>query len=120
MADVMRLTQSPDMLRSANVTRLPMPPLHNAKVADLAPADAALTPYDEHHAITYMRLLDANREGADWREVARIVLKIDPEQEPDRARRAFDSHLARAEWVANAGYKQLLRRGWPSQWPPVS
>jgi hypothetical protein len=31
--------------------------------------------------------------------VSRIVLHIDAEQEPDRARRAFDSHLARAKWM---------------------
>jgi hypothetical protein len=56
-----------------------------------------------------MRLLDADAEGADWREVARIVLDIDPEREPDRTRQAFESHLARARW----GYRHLLRRGWP-------
>jgi hypothetical protein len=61
-----------------------------------------------------MRMLDADAEGADWREVVRIVLNIDHEQEPERARRTFDSHLARAKWVSNVGYKQLLRRGWPS------
>ena len=76
-----------------------MPPI-DLDVADLAPSHPALTPYDEQHAITYMRLLDADAEGADWREVARIVLHIDPECEPDRARRAFDSHLARARWAA--------------------
>ena len=32
-------------------------------------------------------------------EVARIVLHIDPEREPDRARPAFESHLARAKWM---------------------
>jgi hypothetical protein len=63
-------------------------------VADVAPSDPALTPYDEQHAITYMRLLDADAEGADWREVARIVLHVDPDSEPDRARLDFDSHLA--------------------------
>jgi hypothetical protein len=56
-------------------------------------------------------MLDANAEDADWREVSRIVLHIDPEQEPGRARRAFDSHLARAKWAAQEGYRQLLRRG---------
>ena len=59
-----------------------MPPI-DLDVADLAPSHPALTPYDEQHAITYMRLLDADAEGADWREVARIVLHIDPEREPD-------------------------------------
>jgi hypothetical protein len=48
-------------------------------------------------------------QSADWREVARIVLHIDPEQELERAQRAYDSHLARAKWMARWGYRQLLR-----------
>jgi hypothetical protein len=64
------------------------PPL-DPDVADLAPSDPALTVYDEEHGITYLRMLDANAKGADWREVSRIVLHIDAEREPDRARRAF-------------------------------
>jgi len=90
-----------------------MPPL-DPDVADLAPSEPALTPYDREHAVTYMRLLDADAEGADWREVAQIVLHIDPEREPDRARRAFESHLVRAKWMTREGYRHLLRRGWPS------
>jgi len=46
-------------------------------------------------------------------KVARIVLQIDPTLDPDRARRTFDSHLARAKWVARHGYRHLLSRGWP-------
>jgi hypothetical protein len=38
-------------------------------------------------------MLDAEKVSADWREVARIVLHIDPEAEADRARRAFDTPL---------------------------
>jgi hypothetical protein len=86
-------------------------------VADLAPSGPALTVYDEEHAITYLRMLDAEAEGADWREVSRIVLHIDPEREPYRAQRAFESHLARAKWVSKTGYRQLLRRGWPNANP---
>ena len=52
---------------------------------------AILTGYDEQHPITYLRLLDAGSEGADWQEVAKIVLHIDPAREPDRARRAWES-----------------------------
>ena len=89
-----------------------MPPL-NAKVADTAPDEPTLTPYDEQHAVTYVRLLDAEKANADWQEVVRIVLLIDPISEPDRARRAYESHLARAKWVARHGYRQLLNRGWP-------
>jgi hypothetical protein len=36
-------------------------------------------------------MLDATADGADWRAVSLIVLHIDAEQEPDRARRAFVS-----------------------------
>jgi hypothetical protein len=56
-----------------------------------------LTGYDHGHLVTYLRLLDADAEGADWREVSRIVLHFDPDCESERARRAFDSHLARAK-----------------------
>ena len=35
--------------------------------------------------ITYLRMLDASPDGADWLEVSRIVLHIDAEREPDRA-----------------------------------
>lgn len=80
-------------------------------VADTAPTDPALTPYDHEHLITYLRLLDADAEGVDWREVARIVLHLDSAREPDRARRAFDSHLSRAKWMTEHGYRQLLRSG---------
>jgi hypothetical protein len=33
------------------------------------------------------------RSATGMREVARIVLRIDPDREPDRAREAFESHL---------------------------
>ncbi|WP_375791453.1 DNA -binding domain-containing protein (plasmid) [Bradyrhizobium sp. vgs-9] len=87
-----------------------MPRINNPNVADLAPSGPDLTDYDEEHLVVYWRMLDANAEGADWREVSSIVLKIDPDRERDRARRAFDSHLSRALWMSEFGYKQLLRR----------
>jgi hypothetical protein len=86
---------------------LPLDP----NVADVAPTDPALTVYDEQHVVTYMRLLAAESEGADWREVARVVLHLDPDCEPIRARNAFDSHLARAKWMTEHGYRHLLRGG---------
>jgi hypothetical protein len=66
---------------------------------------------DEEHVITYLCLLDAVRKGADWREVTRVVLHLDPELESDRARRAFESHLSRAKWMTEQGYRHLLRGG---------
>lgn len=86
------------------------PPL-DPDVADFAPTDTELTTYDEEHLVTYWRLLDAEADDADWKEVARIVLHIDPDREPGRARNAFDSHMARAKWMADHGYRHLLRGG---------
>jgi hypothetical protein len=48
-------------------------PPFDADVADIAPSDAVLTAYDEEHVVSYLRLLDAHAEGADWREVERVV-----------------------------------------------
>ena len=84
------------------------PPL-DPPIADTAPNVGVLTSYDEQHLVTYLRLLDADTEGADWREVARIVLRIDPAREPERAQRAWASHLARARWMTASGYQHLLR-----------
>jgi hypothetical protein len=49
------------------------PLLLNPDVADLAPDGDELTVYDEEHTVTYIRMLDAEKARADWREVARIV-----------------------------------------------
>ena len=87
---------------------MPQPPL-DPPVADGAPDADVLTSYDEEHLVTYLRLLDADAEGADWTEAARIVLHIDPFREPARARRAWESHLARARWLTENGYRHLLR-----------
>jgi hypothetical protein len=89
---------------------MPSPPL-DPDIAALAPDAPELTSYDLQHLVTYLRLLDADAANADWREVARIVLHIDAELEAERARRAYKSHLARAKWMMDHGYKDLLRRG---------
>jgi hypothetical protein len=77
-------------------------------VADDVPWSDSITPYDEQHFVTYLRLLDAEDECADWREVARIVLHRNPAVEPDRTRRCWDAHLRRAKWMAEHGYRNLL------------
>jgi hypothetical protein len=82
-------------------------------VDDIAPTAAILTGYDERHLVTYLRLLDADSDGADWQEVAKLVLRIDPATEPDRARRAWETHLARARWMTEKGYRHLLYGGAP-------
>ena len=79
-------------------------------VDDLAPTGAEITIYDERHFVTYMRLLDAEADGADWREVSTIVLHRDPAVQEDRTRACWESHLARARWMTHTGYRHLLER----------
>lgn len=80
-------------------------------IADSAPTGDELTDYDREHLVDYLRLLDAAEEGADWREVARIVLGLDPERDSERVRKCHESHLARARWLSAQGYRELLRKG---------
>ncbi|WP_348627481.1 MULTISPECIES: hypothetical protein [unclassified Mesorhizobium] len=79
------------------------------KIDNEAPDLAEVTAYDVAHLPTYAILLMAEAECIDWRHVARVTLKIDPGREPDRAHRAWTSHLTRARWMAASGCEQLLR-----------
>ena|SRR5215469_6037828 len=77
-------------------------------VAATAPEAAVLTTYDKLHLPTYLRLLDAEAADADWEEVAQIVLNLDPKADKSKARKVWESHLARAHWLTNNGYRHLL------------
>jgi hypothetical protein len=100
---------SPAILFEGQEAAMRNKPDPNSPVADEAPDGPSVTSYDELHFIHYIRLLDADAEGVDWREVALIVLGIDPSKEPDRARRAYETHMARARWMTEHGYRDLLR-----------
>ena len=76
---------------------------------DRPPESDRLTAYDESHLATYIRLLDADAEGADWREAVQIIFGFDPDDDPERARVIHQSHLARARWMTTTGYRELLR-----------
>lgn len=89
---------------SSYVSAMSMP----QPIAETAPEVQELTAYDIRHLVTYLRLLDADEEGADWQEVARIVLALDPEDDEVRAKRTWVSHLARARWMAAEGHRLLL------------
>jgi hypothetical protein len=80
----------------------------DSDVADTVPWSETITSYDEMHFVTYLRLLDADAEGAEWSEVARIVLRRDPGAEPELTRHCWEKHLERARWVASKGYRELL------------
>lgn len=79
-------------------------------VDDEAPGGPDITIYDEEHFVTYLRLLDAQADCADWTEVARIVLHRDPVAEEARTRNCWESHLARAQWMTKQGYRRILEQ----------
>lgn len=85
-----------------------MPPVLDPEIADAAPWSESLTDYDLDHLVVYLRLLDAQGEGADWREAALLVLRRDPAADEASARRCWETHLKRAEWMTSTGYKDLL------------
>ena len=84
--------------------------MSNERLLDEPPDAPTVTDYDLAQTITYLRLLDADADGADWQEVARIVLELDPAENPNRVRHVHASHLARARWMTEHGYRDLLRR----------
>jgi hypothetical protein len=83
-------------------------PMTSPAFMDSPPDSARLTAYDESHLATYLRLLDADIEGADWREAVRIIFGLDPDADPARAQLIHASHLARARWMTEVGYRHLL------------
>jgi len=79
-----------------------------APFQDQPPHTERVNTYDEQHLAIYLRLLMADEEGADWREVVQVIFGLNPAQEPDRAKTVHESHLARARWMTETGYRHLL------------
>ncbi|MDX8449656.1 MULTISPECIES: DNA -binding domain-containing protein [Mesorhizobium] len=78
------------------------------EMRDEVPWSDSLTAYDKEHFTTYMRFLDAAADSASYEEMAQLILGIDPEREPERARNAARSHLDRANWMVTTGYRELF------------
>lgn len=76
---------------------------------DAPPISQTLTTYDREHMALYLRLLDSARDGADWREAVQILFGLDPAREPQRCRQIHDTHLERARWMTEHGYRELVR-----------
>lgn len=83
------------------LTVAPMRPAKSAYplLHDLAPSGPSLTPYDRAHFLTYARLIDAEREGVDWREAARTILLRASDEPDDATRQCWQSHLERAHAI---------------------
>lgn len=88
--------------------------MSDSQFDDRAPDVSQLTAYDESRLAAYLRLLDADDCGVDWREAAGLILSVDADAEPQRAKTMHDSHLARARWMTEVGYAHLLGCGRPA------
>jgi hypothetical protein len=73
------------------------------------PAADGITDYDKSHLVTYLRLLDADADGAGWQEVASVVLGLDVACNVETAERTYRNHLDRAKWMTTNGYAHLLK-----------
>ena len=76
---------------------------------DAPPISQTLTTYDREHMALYLRLLDSARDGACWKEAVQILFGLDPAHDPRRCRHVHDTHLARARWMTEQGYRELAR-----------
>jgi hypothetical protein len=61
---------------------------------DQPPLEDAVTEYDKRHLVTYLRLLAALKEQADWQEAAHVLFGIDAAVEPQRARDVYEPSAA--------------------------
>ena len=82
-------------------------PVSEPTVADEAPW-SNITEYDKQHDEAYLRLLDADSEGMAKDEMALRILGIDPDNEPERARRRW-----KATWRLLTGCPKSAIATWP-------
>lgn len=79
------------------------------EAAEEAPWSEDITDYDTTHFTTYIRLLDAEAAGADWRDAAEVILHCRPTIDPAGVELCWRSHMARARWMTETGYRKLLQ-----------
>ena len=79
---------------------------HQIKLQPLAPGSSRITPYDRAHFKLYLLLLKAEQQDLDWRLVVRDIMESD--RADTFAKRCWQSHLKRAKWMSESGYRQLL------------
>lgn len=74
------------------------------------PTDSpTLTEFDRLYATIYLRLLDADAAGVDWKTASSQILNLNPADDCDHAKSVFDRFLVRARWMTEVGYEALLK-----------
>ena len=85
----------------------------STRVKDVVPWSDTITAYDMEHLFLYARLLDEAAQGASDAEMIRDVLELEPGAK--RAAKSLQQHLARAKWMRENGYAQMLTESKPGQ-----
>ena len=75
---------------------------------DAPPESDQLTEYDRAHFTTYLFLLDWSARGGDWRKAAEQIFDEEIAIALFRAKKAYDTHLARAQWMTHTGHRLLV------------
>ena len=73
----------------------------------LAPSDTTVTDYDRAHLQDYIRLLDARAADMSGDDMCKIILEIDPANDPEGTQETLRSHLERAAWMSSVGFRQI-------------
>ncbi len=81
-----------------------MPDTQNLKPK--APSSDNITSYDREHFKLYLRLLDAEEDDVHWKVVAEKIMGL--KLGGPSTKSCWQSHLQRAKWMSNSGYRQLL------------
>lgn len=81
-------------------------PRSSARAKELVPWSDTVTAYDMEHLFVYARLLDEAAKGASEAEMIRDVLELEPGTK--KAAKSLQQHLARAKWMRESGYAQML------------
>ena len=84
-------------------------------VTDEIPWSDRMTEYNNRNCEAYIRLLDADNKRLSNDDIARRILGIDPTAEPERARKAVKSHMSRARWMGEVGYRYLVSGDYPGR-----
>ena len=62
-----------------------------------------MTKYDWMTLSTYLAIIDDDAEGVHWHDAVRLRLARDPAVDEVAAKRCWNSHLKRAQWVWEVG-----------------
>ncbi len=81
-----------------------MPDTQNLKPK--APSSDNVTPYDREHFKLYLRLLDAEENDVHWKVAVEEIMGLKSVESSSKS--CWQSHLQRAKWMSNSGYRQLL------------